>query len=89
MVEESHGARKQEVGGQRSHTTKLSRKQGKEVYFSRQVEPSAAQKAVTPPFQTRGVAQITKQHEITQAEIYFRKYSTPWMTYSSIMSLEI
>lgn len=41
--------------------------------FSRQVEPTAAQKAVTAPFQGRGVVQINQQHEITQAERYFRK----------------
>lgn len=42
-----------------------------------------------PLFQTTGVTQINRQHEITPAERYFRKYSTPWMTYSSITSLEI
>lgn len=42
-----------------------------------------------PLLQTTGVTQINHQHEITQAERYFRKYSTPWVTYSSIMPLEI
>lgn len=54
VAEELCRARKQEVGGQRSRTTKLSRKQGKEVYFSRQVKPTAAQKAVTPPVSNYG-----------------------------------
>lgn len=54
VVEELCRAREQEVGGQRSCTAKLSRKQGKEVYFSRQVEPTAAQKAVTPPISNYG-----------------------------------
>lgn len=54
VVEELCRARKQEVGGQRLHMAKLSRKQGKEVYFSRQVRPTAAQKAVTPPVSNYG-----------------------------------
>lgn len=46
--------RGQKTGGQRPRVAKLSRKQGKEVYFSRQVEPTAAQKAVTPPVSNYG-----------------------------------
>lgn len=42
-----------------------------------------------PLLRTTGVTQINQQHEIAPAERYFRKYSTPWMTYSSIKPLEI
>jgi len=75
-VEESCRARELEVEGQLLCMAKPSRKQGKEMCFSRQVEPTAAQKAVTAPFQTTDVAQINQQHEITQAKRYFIKYST-------------
>lgn len=53
-VEELRRARKQEVGGQRSCTAQLARKQGKEMYFSREMEPTTAQKAVTPPVSNYG-----------------------------------
>lgn len=54
VVEELCRARKQEVGGQRSCTAQLARKEGKEVYFSREMEPTTAQKAVTPPVSNYG-----------------------------------